>query len=378
MDESPTIKMWVAEPPEPAVHQTLERLARAPDVVRVAVMPDVHLAAGVSNGVVIATTRLIYPAAVGGDIGCGFATVAFDGSAAALQRRTGAESVLQALPSAAPVMRHRRRDGVPEYPDNLGAARLSAPELAGKAAGEGRLELGTLGRGNHFLELQQDEEERLWLIVHSGSRAMGQYIAGYHARRATSAGGGLAWLDAESDAGQAYLHDAAWARAYAAESRRRMLVAAAGAVSGVLGVEPLWETTLNTDHNHVQLEQHGGQQLWVHRKGANVAAGGTANVIPGSMATRTYHVEGRGEPAALASSSHGAGRRLSRGAARARVRRQDLARQLANVWVDPRTAGRLVDEAPAAYKDIDAVMRAQRDLVRIIRRLHPVLCYKGV
>jgi tRNA-splicing ligase RtcB len=207
---------------------------------------------------------------------------------------------------------------------------------------------------------------------------MGQLIAEHHARYATSAGSGLAWLAAESDAGQAYLRDVAWARAYAAESRRRMLAAAAQVAAEVLGIEPDWHTLLNTDHNHVQLEQHGGRSLWVHRKGANVASAGARNVIPGSMAAPTYHVEGRGESAALASSSHGAGRRLSRGAARARVSRRDLARQLANVWVDARAAARLVDEAPAAYKDIEVVMRAQRDLVRIVRRLRPVLCYKGI
>ena len=378
MADGAVMKTWVTQPPEPAVRQTLDRLMRAPDVVHVAVMPDVHLAAGVSNGVVVATDGLIYPVAVGGDIGCGFATVAFDGTAAPLGRRSAAEVVLQALPRAVPVMRHKRRDGLPEMADRIAAEELSASELVAKAAGEGRLELGTLGRGNHFLEFQEDDERRLWLMVHSGSRVMGQHIAGYHGRRATSAGGGLAWLAADSEAGRAYLRDAAWARAYAAESRRRMLEAAGRVVSDVLGVEPDWETLLNTDHNHVQSEQHGGRTLWVHRKGANVARDGLPNVIPGSMATHTYHVVGRGELDALTSSSHGAGRRLSRSAARAQIRRKDLARQLANVWIDPRTAGRLVDEAPAAYKDIDLVMRAQRDLVRIVRRVRPVLCYKGV
>jgi tRNA-splicing ligase RtcB (3'-phosphate/5'-hydroxy nucleic acid ligase) len=275
-------------------------------------------------------------------------------------------------------MRHKRRDGLPELPDGFAAEQLSAPELVAKAASDGRLELGTLGRGNHFLEFQEDDRGCMWLMVHSGSRAMGQHVAGFHGRRATSVGGGLAWLDADSETGQAYLSDAAWARRYAADSRRRMLKAAAGVVADVLNIEPDWKTLLNTDHNHVQSETHGDRVLWVHRKGANVAAAGVPNVVPGSMATHTYHVEGRGETEALASSSHGAGRRLSRSAARAQIRRKDLARQLADVWIDPHIAGRLVDEAPAAYKDIDMVMRAQRDLVRIVRRVRPLLCYKGV
>lgn len=376
MTDSAIVKIWTPQPLEPAVRTTIERLARAPDVRHVAVMPDVHLAAGVSNGVAMATKRLIYPAAVGGDIGCGFAVVALRGGGAV--RRPHAETIFAQLPNATPIMRHRRRDGPPELLADFSIERLTARDLAAPAAGDGRLELGTLGRGNHFLELQRDDEGGLWLMVHSGSRAMGQHITGHYLRQATPVGGGLATLDVESDAGRAYLADVVWARAYAAESRRRMLAAAAAVVGEVMDAQPDWAMLLNTDHNHVQWEQHDGEKMLVHRKGANIASAGAPNVIPGSMATRSYHVCGRGEPTALTSSSHGAGRRLSRGAARSRIRRTDLSRQLADVWVDPQSASRLTDEAPAAYKDIDAVMRAQSDLVRIVRRLTPVLCYKGV
>lgn len=378
MSDSAILESWLVEPPEPAVTQTIERLCRAPDVVRVAVMPDVHLAAGVSNGVAVATERLIYPAAVGGDIGCGFAALAFAGPAAGLRRRAAAEAVFGLLPVAVPVMRHRRRTGLPELCDALDATALTHPELVAKALSVGREQLGTLGRGNHFLEFQEDDDGRLWGMVHSGSRAMGQHISAVHLRRAQGIGGGLSWLDADTDLGRAYLHDVAWARRYAAESRRRMLLAAVAVMERVLGLEADRGTLLNTDHNHVQIEEHGGSVLWVHRKGANVATRGLSNIVPGSMATHTYHVVGRGEQEALMSSSHGAGRRLSRSAARAKVRRRDLARQLENVWVDPKTASRLADESPAAYKDLDAVMRAQRPLVRIVRRVRPVLCYKGV
>lgn len=192
MPERAILKMWVTEPPDPAVRKTLDRLIRAPDVKHVAVMPDVHLAAGVSNGVVVATQRLVYPAAVGGDIGCGFGTVALKGNAALLKHRATAETVLESLPVAVPVMRHNRRNGLPDYPDGLAVDRLSTPSLAGHAESEGRLELGTLGRGNHFLEIQEDDQGVPWLMVHSGSRAMGQHITNHHIRSATSAGGGLA------------------------------------------------------------------------------------------------------------------------------------------------------------------------------------------
>ncbi len=378
MSDAATVKTWVVEPLGADVRGRIDRLARAPDVAHVAVMPDIHPAPGVSNGVAVATERLIYPAMVGGDIGCGFATVAFNATARGLTRRVVAEAVLAALPAAVPIMRHRRGDGLPQLSDALAAEKLSDPALTTKAQSEGRQELGTLGRGNHFLEFQEDDEGRLWLMVHSGSRAMGQHIASFHSRRSNTAGGGLGWLDCESDEGQAYLRDAGWARRYAADSRLRMLEAAARVVEDLLGIETDGEPWLNTDHNHVQREDHDGRQLWVHRKGANAANAGVLNVIPGSMATHTYHVEGRGALQALMSSSHGAGRRLSRGAARAQVRRKDLARQLAGVWIDPRTASRLADEAPVAYKDLDAVMRAQRSLVRIIRCVRPVLCHKGV
>lgn len=378
MSETPVVRMRVIEPPEPAVRQTIDRLVRSPDVVHVAVMPDVHLAAGVSNGVVVATERFVYPAAVGGDIGCGFAVVAFAGGAAALDQRSAAEAVLRSLPRRVPVMRHRRCDGLPELAGKLAPDELSAPELAAKARTDGRLELGTLGRGNHFLEFQEAEDGCLWLMVHSGSRAMGQHITAFHGRRAVPAGGGLGCLDTQGEPGIAYLHDVAWARAYAAEGRRRMIEAGAALVADRLSMEVDWGSYLNSDHNHVQAERHGGRTLWVHRKGANVAAIGVRNVIPGSAGSHTYHVEGRGEPDSLMSSSHGAGRRLSRSAARARIRVRDAAVQFAGVWIDPRSVARLVDEAPAVYKDIAAVMRAQRDLVRIVRRLRPVLCYKGV
>ncbi len=370
-------QMWIHAPLEARVRQSLERLARAPGVQQIAVMPDVHLASGVSNGVVVATERLIYPAAVGGDIGCGFATVAFDGRCTALRVRT-AERVLHKLGHAVPVIRHRRRDGLPVLDDTVAPERLSATPLIANAAREGPLELGTLGRGNHFLELQQDEKGRMWLMVHSGSRALGQQITAFHRQRSTAAGGGLAWLDAETSKGRAYLHDLAWARAYARTSRQKMLTAAADVLTEVLGATPDWSTLLDTDHNHVQREEHGDRMLWVHRKGANIAADGVPNVIPGSMATQTLHVIGRGAPEALRSSSHGAGRRLPRGVARSRIRRRHLERQLGGVFVDPHLRARLVDEAPAAYKDIDQVMRAQRQLVRIVRRVRPVLCYKGV
>jgi tRNA-splicing ligase RtcB len=148
-------------------------------------------------------------------------------------------------------------------------------------------------------------------------------------------------------------------------------------LEATIGGGPRWETVIATDHNHVKREHHDGRDLWVHRKGAMPAARGEAGVLPGSMGSASFHVEGRGHEAALCSSAHGAGRALSRTAARARVTERELRRQMEGVWYDYRLAATLRDEAPSAYKDIRAVLRAQRELVKVTRVLRPVLNYKG-
>jgi tRNA-splicing ligase RtcB len=214
-------------------------------------------------------------------------------------------------------------------------------------------------------------------MVHSGSRAVGPAVRDFHLARATRGKGGLLRLDGASEEGRAYLHDVAWARAYADANRRAMIDAAASAVRSVLGSAVVEGTLVTCDHNHVRRESHLGVDLWVHRKGATSASAGEAGIIPGSMGTQSFHTEGRGEPLSLRSSSHGAGRAMSRDEARRRISTRDLRRQLAGVWFDAAAADALRDEAPGAYKDVRAVMRAQRELTRVVRRLRPVLVYKG-
>jgi tRNA-splicing ligase RtcB len=340
-------------------------------------MPDVHLASEVCVGVVLATQRLIYPDAVGGDIGCGMAAIAFDVDADVLRDERRAARMFQALARAAPILKRSSASSPELASATLGDARLSDARLEAIARRAGRVQMGTLGRGNHFLEFQADEEDRLWLMVHSGSRAMGQAIRSFHLRSARRSETGLMYLDADEDQGRAYLSDVAWARAYAYENRRRMLDAASRAAAEVLSATDDPRTYLNCDHNHVRLETHLGEPLYVHRKGAASAAPGEAGIIPGSMGRESYHVEGRGCAEALMSSSHGTGRTMSRHEARQKVSVRELRRQLDGVWFDPRIADALREEAPSAYKDVREVMRAQRELIRITRRLSPVLCYKG-
>ena len=182
---------------------------------------------------------------------------------------------------------------------------------------------------------------------------------------------------ATTDEGTRYLNDAAWARRFADASRRAMAVEVATVIKTVLGADLSWQTVISTDHNHVALERHGDRYLWVHRKGAMRARHGESGVLPGSMGSLSFHVEGRGHEPALCSSAHGAGRALSRTAAREKVTERELRRQMEGVWYDYRLANRLRDEAPAAYKDIRAVLRAQKELVKVTRTLRPVLNYKG-
>jgi tRNA-splicing ligase RtcB len=366
---------WLASPLDADVARALDRLERTEDVTAIAVMPDVHLAEDVCVGTVTATRRRILPNAVGGDIGCGMVAIAFDVGADAIDSRERAAQVLDALYATVPILRHPRTTA--ELVPALRDAPLSAGTLETKKR-EAALQLGTVGRGNHFVELQRDDEGRLWAMVHSGSRGMGQAIREHHLARAARDRSGLEWLDATSAEGIAYLSDAGWAREYARANRARILDRVCEALSEIAGASPIAESRIEADHNHVQEEEHFDEVLFVHRKGAQSAKRGELGVVPGSMGSHSFHVEGRGLPEALSSSSHGAGRSRSRGEARRAISRRRLFEETRGVWFDHRIAERLRDEAPSAYKDIGEVMRAQRELVRVIRTLSPVLSFKGV
>lgn len=372
------LAMWLAAPLEAEVSAAVERLRRAPDVAGVALMPDVHLANDVCVGTVLATSDLLYPQAVGGDIGCGMLAVAFDAGADLLRDAGSAGRILARLNEVVPKVRRHRRHVAP-WPTELSVGALGHPELEGLCRDEGVLQFGTLGSGNHFIELQEDEADgRLWLMIHSGSRVMGQAIRDHHMARAMAVGSGLKALSASDDStGGVYLRHVEWARGYAAGNRRAMAEDVAAVVRQIGGVRACWETLVNVDHNHIVRERHGAQTQWVHRKGAMAAGAGVPGLLPGSMATSSFHVEGRGCAAAYGSSAHGAGRAMSREKARKAVAERDLHRQMGGVWYDYRMAADLREEAPSAYKDVDAVLRAQRELVKVVRTMRPLLNYKG-
>jgi len=370
---------WLTEPPSAEVAQSLRRVASSPDVARLAVMPDVHLAEGVCVGAVVATTRYVFPAAVGSDIGCGMAALPMDADAGLLADSIAAARLLKGLSLAVPTIRHSKATMPDSIPQSLVEHGLSSPSLESGKRRDGRVQCGTLGRGNHFLELQADDSDRLWIMLHSGSRGIGQGISSWHMpddrehdRKRT-----LFALDTETESGLAYLNDAEWAVRYARASRRLMLEAVVDLLERLFGVVADWKGLIDADHNHVRREKHDGQDLFVHRKGAQSAREGEWAIVPGSMGAESFLVTGRGIAKSLHSCSHGAGRRLSRSEARRTVSPQKLEGEMGTVWFDHRRCRQLCDEAPSAYKDIQRVMRAQKELVKIEYRLRPLLSYKG-
>lgn len=370
------VKKWLAMPMEASAHDAIERVRRAEDVVHIAVMPDVHLAGDVCVGTAMATRRLLYPSAVGGDIGCGMLAMAFDASADVLRDAANAGALLRMLGEKIPAQR-RHRSHTLALPSSLVPCELSHPSLRSFAGAEGKLQLGTLGGGNHFVEMQADENDRLWLMIHSGSRAIGQAVKSHHLARATLRSASLPALDATTSEGQAYLQDQEWARRFADANRRTMAQQVVEILRTLLGIFPAESTIIACDHNHVRREEHFGDSLFVHRKGAMCADAGSPGIVPGSMGTQSLHVEGLGCAESLRSSAHGAGRLLSRHAARERFHRTDLRRQMQGVWFDPRLSDALREESPSAYKDVKAVMRAQAALAKVTRTVRPLLVYKG-
>ena len=362
----------------PRSRPALERIARSEDVRRVAVMPDVHLSADVCVGTVVATSHTLYPNAVGGDIGCGVAALRFQGEAAMLEDERLAAAVLAGLYETIPTLSHRRK-GEPVLPPELGAERrLSTRTLEvakerdgappARNPGPGQPLRGAAGRrgGKPLADAAQRLPEHR--PGHSGSPSRS-----LHQRRQ----GGLRHLDAESPEGQELpgrppmgarlcrgQPTSPWSRRCAGRGGRPRV----GGRRGVLRVVPPQPRPPRRASGRAPL---GPPQ------GRHPGRPGGAGLIPGSMGTASYHVEGRGCAEALGSSAHGAGRRLSRTDARRQISKATSSRQLRGVWFDHRLADALREEAPAAYKDIGAVLRAQHDLVRILRRLRPVLSFKG-
>ncbi len=356
----------------------LERIAAQPYVSsHVAAMPDLHAADGVAVGTVFAAEGVIVPSALGGDLGCGIAALRFEGGALHFANDE-LERVLAGWAERIPVGDEARGEGGMRVPDGLLSAPLSTGSLEHTRHRLVPRQLGTLGGGNHFVELDRDVEGNAWLLVHTGSRGVGGAIGRHHASAAAAVGiGSIPGLEVSSEAGRACVADLAWACAFAEANRAAILEEAARVVSEVSGVAPDATSHIDVRHNFVAEEEHLGRRLWVHRKGAIAAPRGTTVVIPGSMGTASNLAEGLGEATSFESASHGAGRVMSRREARARIGGDRLVRAMRGVIYDRARARSLVEEAPAAYRDVRKVLQDEADLVRPLVRLEPMVVLKG-
>jgi RNA-splicing ligase RtcB len=374
---------WASEIDDQTIRQA-EKTARLPIVAgHVALMPDAHVGIGATVGSVIPTKDAVIPSAVGVDIGCGMIATELDVLEAQLP--DSLEPLLRRIERAIPAGVGRGHDRAARNADRWLAANRPATELAVSNATKAAKQFGTLGSGNHFFELCSDERGRVWVVLHSGSRGVGNQLAQMHiatARRLAKdlqlrlEDPDLAYFVEGTPEFQAYIGDMLWAQDYARANREQMMDNAMREVFEFLG-RGRETRRINCHHNFTRRELHEGRELWITRKGAIKADRDDLGVIPGSMGTRSYIVRGKGNPASWTSCAHGAGRRHSRTKAKKLFTSADLAQQMqGKVWLAKRAAA-LVDEIPAAYKDIDQVMADQSDLVEVLHTLHQVLNYKG-
>jgi tRNA-splicing ligase RtcB len=371
------ILAWARAVPAGAVKQ-LQHIATQPYVVEhVAAMPDVHVSEGVAVGTVFATERHIVPGALGGDLGCGVSALRFDFPAASLDTAE-LTRLLAALARVVPVGdRVHRGQGVP-LPPELEAARLSTQRLQREWERLAPRHLGTLGGGNHFLELDRDAGGALWLLLHTGSRGVGAAIAAHHLRVAQTLGEGtLPGLRTDTPEGATCLADTELACRFARANRDLLTTRAVEVLTEALGQGPDEDSRVDVHHNHVAAEAHFGRTLLVHRKGAVGLAAGQKGLIPGSMGTASYLVAGKAEPRSFRSCSHGAGRVMTRKEARQRIRPAALEHAMRRVVFDTGRTASLVEEAPAAYRDITEVLEDEEALVTPLLRLTPIAVLKG-
>ncbi len=389
------IKGWVRGVPlEQQAHEQLQNIASIPFVGPwVAVMPDVHLGKGATVGSVIPTRGAIIPAAVGVDIGCGMAAVrttlrAKDLPDSLAQLRSGIER-------SVPVGNGRGGEHW-KLPDSIRTRitqsgleqRLDAIKQKHRRIRTDKLDcqIGTLGGGNHFIELCLDESDAVWVMLHSGSRGTGNLIGTYFIEQARKQlehrvlgfhlpDKDLAFFMEGEPLFDDYVEAVSWAHDYARENREAMMSRVLAEMRHRLPKFQLEKMAVNCHHNYVQKETHGGEDLLVTRKGAVSARAGELGIIPGSMGAKSFIVRGRGNADSFHSCSHGAGRVMSRTAARQQITLSQ--HREATAHVECRKDAGVIDESPAAYKDIDAVMSAQSDLVDVVHTLRQVVCIKG-
>jgi tRNA-splicing ligase RtcB len=354
----------------------------------VALMPDAHLGKGATVGSVIPTLGAIIPAAVGVDIGCGMIAVRtqYTLDALPMQRRS---TLRRAIEAAVPLSAGTYNRSVTRAHTEQRLSRLTeqADEAGFDPASYARnwvLQLGTLGSGNHFIEVSLDEEDRVWLFLHSGSRGVGNKIAQRHIKVAQEQcrkwwidlpDRDLAYLVEGTDEFWSYIRELRWAQAFALENREEMMDRVVACFEEWVDGDVARQQVVNCHHNYTEQERHFSQLVWLSRKGAIDASEGRWGLIPGSMGTRSYVVVGKGNKMSLSSSPHGAGREYSRSRARRTFTVEDLRAAMGDI--EYRDTAAFVDEIPAAYKDIDVVMKDAEDLVEVRHVLRQVVNVKG-
>lgn len=395
---------------EPKALDQLRNTARLPFIFKhVAAMPDTHMGYGATVGSVVATKGAIVPAAVGVDIGCGMMAVRLNINASELP--DSLSEVRSAIEEAVP---HGRTDGGGEndrgswgdVPDWIAKRFLTREVTEGanlhmvvetaddpklrRAANRAIRHAGTLGTGNHFIEVCLDEESMVWIMLHSGSRGIGNAIGQHFIEKAKQEmrryfianlpDEDLSYLVTGTKPYEDYVRAVGWAQGFAKMNREIMMTAVLEALTklAMVGKFPMFQATemaVNCHHNYVEMENHFGENVLVTRKGAVRAREGDLGIIPGSMGARSFIVRGLGNPESFCSCSHGAGRVMSRGMANQQITVEEHI--AATEGVECRKDAGVLDESPAAYKDIDKVMAAQADLVEVVHTLKQVVCVKG-
>lgn len=385
------VKIWTDEIDLKA-QQQLSNIASLPFIHHhVAAMPDVHIGVGATIGSVIACHKAIIPAAVGVDIGCGMIASRLSLTANEIDEKA-LKIVFDQISRDIPVGRNQHSQDralisrAKPFESQLTAITSKHPTLlkAFKNFSNWICQMGTLGSGNHFIELCLDEEQHVWIMLHSGSRGIGNAFGNYFIDLARQdmerlfihlPDSDLAYFPEGSDHFNDYVVAVDWAQRYAFENRQAMLDLVIEALRRHLPPFKITTEAVNCHHNYVAHENHYGENVWVTRKGAIRARVDDLGIIPGSMGAKSFIVRGKSNPESFHSCSHGAGRKMSRTAAQKQFTKQDLAAQTQGVIC--RKDKGVIDEIPSAYKDIDSVMANQTDLVDIVHTLKQILCIKG-
>lgn len=380
------IKIWINDiwtNLEPQALEQAKRVSRLPFIYKhVALMPDAHLGNGACVGSVIACKGAIVPALVGVDIGCGMLAAMTNLTANDLPNNLFA--IRSAIESVVPVGHNMHSNSNKKQmsldPRSLMVNNKLGPQVQARIAKQ----IGTLGGGNHFIELCLDEQDRVWIMLHSGSRNVGKTVADIHIGTAKGLmkqyyisleDPELAYLTSGTAEYQNYLNDVMWCQEYARINRQEMFDQIMLVLKKNLPNVKLVGQVTSCHHNYVDIENHYGDNVIVTRKGAIRAREGDLGIIPGSMGTKSYIVRGLGNQEAFCSCSHGAGRKMSRGEAKRTFTLDDLVKQTNGV--ECKKDESVIDEIPGAYKDIDTVMENQKDLVEVLHTLKQVMCIKG-